>query len=439
MRIITKKAWEVREMEERYWAVIAIVLLVVGAFGGYYGGTLTAAPSEESVSKSDYDALSSKYKALQETSLPDVIKIGVAYPLTGPIAPITLKIIKAAELAAKFVNDTGGIAGRSVRLIFEDTAAEPETCLEAVKKLVEVDGVEVIVGPATTPSMLAVAEYLNRRKVPIIAPSASAIKISKEGGPYLFRTVPSDDLQTAALADLVKSKGWKKLATFVLGQDYGIGLEQGLKENLEIVAPEVEIVKSVRYDPEKMDYRSELQLVKDAKPEAIFFATWVEEGYVIFRQALEIGLDEAPTFGGEGMADVAFFDDPSTAEFMTKTHMMGTKPASPKDRFYYQQFYTAYKETFGEEPSLYGDYMFDAAMIAMMSVAKAGVYDGEKIKEAIPAVAEYYIGATGQKAMNENGDPLLAKYDVWEIVEGDEGPEYSFIGEWEKAAGISWK
>jgi len=90
-------------MEDKVWAVAAIILLIGGAVGGYYGGTLTATPSEESVSKSDYDALSSKYEALQEISLPDVIKIGVAYPLTGPIAPITLKIIKAAELAAKFV------------------------------------------------------------------------------------------------------------------------------------------------------------------------------------------------------------------------------------------------------------------------------------------------------------------------------------------------
>ncbi|MFQ6053322.1 MAG: ABC transporter substrate-binding protein [Candidatus Bathyarchaeia archaeon] len=426
-------------MEDRYWTVIAIVLMIVGASGGYYGGTLTAQTPEEVVSKADYDALMTEYEALREVSLPEEIKIGVAYPLSGALAPITLKIVKAAELAAKSVNDTGGIAGRPVRLIFEDTAAEPEKCLEAVKKLVEVDGVEVIVGPATTPSMLAVAEYLNRRKVPLISPSATATKISEEGGPYLFRTVPSDDLQTAALADLVKAKGWKKIATFVLANDYGIGMEQGLKNNLEKVAPEAELVKSVRYDPEKMDYRSELQLVKDANPDVIFFATWVEEGYVIFRQALEIGLDDIPTFGGEGMCDVAFFDDPSTGEFMIKTHMVGTKPASPTDSYYYQRFYREYKETFGEEPSLYGDYMFDATMIAILGVAKAGVYNGAEIKDAIPSVAEHYIGATGQKAMDENGDPLLSTYDIWEVVEGDEGPEYNFIGRWERAAGITWK
>lgn len=426
-------------MEERYWAVVAIVLLVVGAFGGYYGGKMGAPTPGEVVSKDDYDSLMAEYEALQGKSLPDEIKIGVAYPLSGKIAPITLKIIKAAKLAAKITNETGGIAGRSVRLIFEDTAAEPEKCLEAVKKLVEVDGVEVIIGPATTPSMLAVAEYLNRRKVPIISPSATAIKISAEGGPYLFRTVPSDDLQTAALADLVKSKGWERVATFVLGHDYGIGMEQGLKSNLEKVAPEVETVKSIRYDPEKMDYRSELQLVKESDPDVIFFATWVEEGYVIFRQALEIGLENIPTFGGEGMADTAFFDDPSTAEFMNKTHMMGTKPASPTESYYYKQFYQAYKETFGEDPSLYGDYMFDATMIAILSVAKAGVYDGEEIKKAIPVAAQYYIGATGQKAMDENGDPLLSMYDIWEIVTGAEGPEFNFIAKWERGAGITWK
>jgi len=426
-------------MEEKYWAAVAIVLLLVGSFGGYYGGTLTAPPSEEVVSKTDYDALLSEYEELKENSLPGEIKVGVAYPLTGAIAPITLKIIKAAKLAAKIFNDTGGVAGRPVRLIFEDTAAEPEKCLEAVKKLVEVDGVEIIVGPATTPSMLAAAEYLNRRKVPLISPSATATKISEEGGPYLFRTVPSDDLQTAALADLVKTMGWNKMATFVLSNDYGIGMEQGLKNNLQRAAPDVDIVQSIRYDPEKMDYRSELQIVKDSNPDVIFFATWVEEGYVIFRQALEIGLEDTPTFGGEGMCDTAFFDDPSTGEFMNKTHMLGTKPASPTDSYYYQQFDTAYRETFGEDPSLYGDYMFDATMIAILSIAKAGVYDGAKIKEAIPMVAEYYIGATGQKAMTENGDPLLAMYDIWEVVEGDEGNEYNFIGKWQRAAGITWK
>ncbi|MEM4407471.1 MAG: ABC transporter substrate-binding protein, partial [Candidatus Caldarchaeum sp.] len=80
--------------------------------------------------------------------------------------------------------------------------------------------------------VLTIADYVIQRKVPLISMSATAAAISKVGGQYTFRVVPSDAIQTKALADLIRSQGVRRLATFVVSNDYGIGIEEGIKANL---------------------------------------------------------------------------------------------------------------------------------------------------------------------------------------------------------------
>lgn len=443
---------------------IAIVLLIVGIAAGYFAGAATVAPVTTTITTTQtvgtgVTVTQTVTQTLTQTvtstvtttaittvtapaALPEKIRIGVLLPLSGELGAIGQRMLYGAHIAAKIVNDSGGIAGRPVQIIAEDTAAIPDKALDAVKKLIEVQGIQVIVGPATSVEVATIAKYLNDRKVPAISMSATAAALSnlakQYGDTYFWRVVGSDTLQARALADIMKEKGFKRIVTFVVSNDYGIGMEQtllaqpGMKERH---------VLAIRYDPTKGDYRTELEQVKAANPDVIFYALWVESGKIVFRQALDLGLEKIPTMGGEGMADEAFFEDPRAAEYMVKTGLFGTRPTYDPNTYNYKIFYNMHQKLYGAEPSLFADYTYDATMVAILAVAHAGAYDGVKIKNALPLTGQYYIGATGMKALDPStGDLLSQDYLIWRVELKDGKPTYNFnYGSWSLGAGVVWK
>jgi len=441
-------------------AALAVVLLIVGIVAGYFAGSATVTPQTVTETRTVTQTVGAAQTVTQTMTqtvtdtrtvtttvsaaggLPEKVKIGVLLPLSGELGAIGARMLYGAHIAAKIVNDSGGIGGRPVQIIAEDTAAIPDKALDAVKKLVEVQGVQVIVGPATSVEVATIAKYLNDRKVPAISMSATAAALSKlaeqYGDTYFWRVVGSDTIQARALADIMKEKGFKRIVTFVVSNDYGIGMEQML-----LAQPEMKerVVLTIRYDPTKGDYRTELEQVRAANPDLIFYALWVESGKIVFRQALDLGLDKIPTMGGEGMADEAFFEDPRASEYMVKTGLFGTRPTYDPNTYNYKIFYNMHKSLYGEEPSLFADYTYDATMVAILAVAHAGAYEGAKIKNALALTGQYYIGATGMKAMDPTtGDLLSQDYLIWRVELKDGKPTYNFnYGFWSLGTGVVWK
>ena len=82
--------------------------------------------------------------ALAQAARGNPYKIGLTYPLTGPLAQVTAEYIPAAQLAVDDVNRHGGVHGRPVQLDVEDTQATPQGGIAALRKLVEVDGVQAV-------------------------------------------------------------------------------------------------------------------------------------------------------------------------------------------------------------------------------------------------------------------------------------------------------
>jgi branched-chain amino acid transport system substrate-binding protein len=465
-------------------AALAVVLLIVGVAAGYFAGSATVTPQTTTLTQTvartitttqTVSAAQTVTQTVTQTAtatatttvtqpvtqtvtatrtttvtttaaapggLPEKVKIGVLLPLSGELGSIGVRMLYGAHIAAKIVNDSGGIGGRPVQIIAEDTAAVPDKALDAVKKLVEVQGVQVIVGPATSVEAATIAKYLNDRKVPAISMSATAAALSnlakQYGDTYFWRVVGSDTIQARALADIMKEKGFKRIVTFVVSNDYGIGMEQML---LAQPGMRDRVVLTIRYDPTKGDYRTELEQVRAANPDVIFYALWVESGKIVFRQALDLGLDKIPTMGGEGMADEAFFADPRAAEYMVKTGLFGTRPTYDPKTYSYQIFYNMHKRLYGDESSLFADYTYDATMVAILAVGHAGVYDGAKIKNALALTGQYYIGATGMKAMDPStGDLLSQDYLIWRVELKDGKPTYNFnYGFWSLGTGVVWK
>ena len=343
----------------------------------------------------------------------ETIKIGCVLDLSGALAPMGARMLDGARMAVEEINAAGGVLGKQIELLEEDGATDGDQGFDRVKKLVEIDGVQVIVGPMITPTSELSIPYASTHKIPLITMSATGVPLSEvEGTEWYFRTCLCDDAQGRLLAEIVMDKGYTKLATIVVDNTYGIGLAAGLVEGLEEAGYQFEHKIAIEYDLGTKDYRTELGLIRDYNPDVVLAVTYAEDGIMVFKQALEMGLDDIAWLGCDGNYGSGLFAEASSAEFMEKAIVAGTRTVGSGT--VYEQFVSEYTEKFGAPPETYCDTTYDAVWAAAKAIEAAGVYDGEAIRAAL--VELEFDGASGPLAFNEIGDRTAGAFEVWDVV-----------------------
>ena len=343
----------------------------------------------------------------------ETIKIGCVMDLSGDLAAMGARMLNGAKLAVEEINAAGGVLGKQVELVEEDGKTDPAAGLERVKKLIEIDGVQVIVGPMISGSSKLAIPYAKEHKVPLITMSATAFELSEmEGTEWFFRACLLDDAQGRVLASIAMEEGYTRLASIVQDNLYGKGVEEALIEGLQEAGWQGEHVVSIHYDEAKKDYRTELQQIKGSNPDAVLIVSYCDDGIIVFKQALEMGLDNIAWLGCDGNYGSGLFKEPKSAEFMEKAIVAGTRTVGSGSA--YEQFVAKYTDKFGEAPEIYCDTTYDAVWTAVKAIEKAGVYDGEAIRAALAKLE--FEGVTGPIAFDEVGDRTSGTFEIWEVV-----------------------
>lgn len=343
----------------------------------------------------------------------ETIKIGCVLELSGPLAHMGEMMLDGAKMAVEEINAAGGVLGKQLELLAEDGATDPAIGFDRVKKLVEIDGVQAIIGPMITPTSELSMPYAKVHKISLITMSATGVQLSEvEGTEWYFRTCLRDDAQALVLADFVMDAGYTKLATMVLDNTYGIGLETAIVDGLEAKEWPGEHVATIHYDMTKKDYRTELGVIRDSDPDVVLAVTYGDDGIIVFKQALEMGLDEIAWLGCDGNYGSALFAEPSSAEFMEKAIVAGTRTVGLGTA--YEEFVSNYTDEFGAAPETYCDTTYDAVWAIAKAIEAAGVYDGEAIKAAL--IELEFDGVTGPISFNELGDRTAGAFEIWEVV-----------------------
>lgn len=353
--------------------------------------------------------------------------------LTGFLGPMGTEIVKGVQLAVTEANESGGIAGRQIELIVEDTATDPATALEACKKLVEVNGVDIIIGPMASGEVRGIGEYCNDSEVVVISPSATAPDLpALFPDDYIFRTCGGDEFQGKAMADIIINENYEDVAILVLDNPYGVGIENEAKK--VFAGKKIDIVITIRYDPTKRDFLTELGQIASANPDVVLYVGYYEDGRVMFRQALELGLDTIKWVCAEGVYGEALIKENNVvftdvAEFLSRAGM-GTRPVAPVVSGY-DAFEAKFIAEYGTEPQMYSETAYDATWLAIQAIAQAGEYDGAKIRSALKTVSQFYIGASGIKEFDVNGAQAMQTYEIWAVQKlGIDNYKFVGIGMW---------
>lgn len=341
------------------------------------------------------------------------IKVGCILPMTGGIAFIGEAMNQGIQIALDEVNSQGGINGEKVVILLEDSKSDPKEANNAVAKLIEVDKVRILLGPARSGSVLATKPLVAKAKAVMMAPVSTHPDVP-EADKGVFRTCPSDAAQGVIGALLAKELGFKKVATLFENSDYGKGLADVFIKKAKEFGIEVPI--SEKFTPQDQDFRTQLTKIKGKKVDGLYMVATSETPNIV-KQATLLKLNTV-LIGAEGTKD------PKILERAGK-EMEGMWVTSPP--FWddspdpgTQKFIKALKAKYpGEAPRMFAAQGYDG-MIALLEAMKRKGTDPLQIREGLLSLKDF-PAATGSITMLSNGD-VQKPFAIFQV----EGGRYVF-------------
>ena len=213
--------------------------------------------------------------------------IGVMESVTGPGETYGTVAVQAKQMAADEINAAGGVNGRSLEFVVEDSQCSAKDAITAYNKLTDVDGVKIILGTSCSGAMLGVAPLAEADGVVLFSGLASNPDIANAGD-YIFRTQISDVQVGINTGNVLWADGVRRLATITEATDYAEGVRRTSVEQFEKRGGT--LATAERYGSDVTDFRSQLTKLLNADPDALHIAPQSEfAAGTIIKQARELG------------------------------------------------------------------------------------------------------------------------------------------------------
>ena len=340
----------------------------------------------------------------------DTIKVGANLEMTGGSASYGISSKNAIELAFKEINEKGGINGKQLELVVADNKSEAAEATNAMQKLVSQDNVVAVIGPNLSSSVIAASAINNSAKVLDIAPMATNpyVTVDQASGKtkdFNYRTCFIDPFQGKVMAEYAHQNGFKKVAIVQeVSNDYSVGLAKFFREEfVKLTGDENSIVDVANYQTGDKDFTAILTNIKALNPDAVFAPGNFTESALLVKQARQLGID-AQFMGGDTWETQEFIDvGGKDVEGVALSTAFDREKASTEEA---KKFLDAYTKEYNGEPSALTAMAYDAYLIAVSGIEKAGTAtDTVKIRDAIAATKDLEC-VTGMTTLDENGDPI---------------------------------
>jgi len=332
----------------------------------------------------------------------DRILVGHIGSMTGSEATFGLSTDNGIKLAIEQWNAKGGINGRQIGLKTYDDQGKPEEAAVAATRLTVNDKVNVLLGEVASSRSLAMAPVADANGVPMITPSSTNPRVTKENGkvrPFVFRVCFIDPFQGTVAAKFARNdlKVSKVAILRDVGNDYSMGLADYFLAKFKELGGT--IVDDQSYKAGDQDFKAQLTAIKGKNPEVIYVPGYYTDVALIARQSRELGMRQ-PLLGGDGWDSSKLFEIGGKAiEGSFYSNHYASDDPSPR----IQDFVKAYQKRFGSTPDGLAAMGYDAAMVAFDAMKRASEPAGTSLRDAIAATKDY-PGVTGIITIDQNHD-----------------------------------
>jgi branched-chain amino acid transport system substrate-binding protein len=328
----------------------------------------------------------------------NTIKIGEYACLTGKEGSLGEPSHQGTLLAIETLNAAGGLLGRQLELVTEDTQSKPGESGTAVRKLISRDKVVAVLGETASSRSLEGASVCQAAKVPMISPSSTNPAVTATGD-YIFRVCFIDPFQGPVMAKFAMTTLHARRLGLLTSSSsaYSVGLAKFFKES--VLARGGTIVAEQKYQEGDKDFKAQLTALRAAGVDAIFSPGYYAEGALILKQARDLGLT-APIIGGDAWEAEALIDlGGAAAEGAYLCSHYSPDDPSPSVR----EFVAAFRRRWGTEaaPDSNTALGYDSVMVLADAIRRAGSTDHAKIRDALAATRNF-PGVSGDITIDAN-------------------------------------
>jgi branched-chain amino acid transport system substrate-binding protein len=365
-------------------------------------------------------ALNLPQAALAATTGTEPILFGVSGPLTGPNAQYGAQWKAGFDLALEEINGNGGVLGRPLAYVFEDSQSDPRQSVAIAQKFVNDPKIVIELGDFSSPASMAASPIYQRAGLVQFGFTNSHPDFTK-GGDFIWSPSISQADSQPLLADLaIKTLGLRKVAVLHLNTDWG-------RTSKDVFVKAVAerggaVVAAEGYQADEKDFRSTLVRVRDAKPDGIVLISYYADGALIAAQVrttgialplVAVGSVYSPKFielGGAAVEGVftntTFFPDEPRAEV--------------------QNFVKRFRARYQREPDAFNAYAFDAVVLAAAAIRTAGSVDRKAIRDALYKVREVSSVVFGKatfdpvtrRVLGVKSVDLVVHEGKWAVLDG---------------------
>ncbi len=324
-----------------------------------------------------------------------VFKVGVIVSLSGPAAPLGQPEQRSLSLLEENVNDSGGIDGGKVEFVIEDDESDPQKANLAATKLIEQEGVSVVIGCSSTGSTLAISPTAESKQIPVVS-MAAGTKLTQPVKKWLFSVAPNDALVIEKvlmyMQDDIKVK---KVAVLHDSNAYGTG---GADE-FTAKAPDygITVVSNESYGSADTDMTAQLTKIGQTDAQAVLVWGTNPGPASIAKNMQQLGMD-LPFIGSSGIANKKFIElaGPAAEGVVfpaSRLILPSTIPAGSEWAKVVEEFSSEYKAKYDLDIDTFAAHGWDAGNMVVNALQEAGE-DSALIRDEIEQL-EDYAGADG--------------------------------------------
>ena len=311
------------------------------------------------------------------------IKIGAMFISSGKMGGYGKHAQQAIQLAIDQINADGGVLGRKVEAIVEDTQLKKDVALALAQRFVEQDKVDFLMGPTSSGIAMGLTEFARENKKILVLTQAAADALTgSKFHPYVFSTLSNAMMHSRSGAYFMAAKPYKRY--MCLGPDYSYGHSSWkmFKSRLQELRPDVEIVGELFPKFLTQDYTEFITKVLEIEPDAVWCPLWGGDAVNFIRQALPTKLFEKVKFvfpvAGALEVLVPLGKDMPTGVYVSSRYFF-TSPDSSLNQRFVKDYYARYNE--------YPDYMAGETHAGVYfikaAIERAGTTEADKIIAAV--------------------------------------------------------
>ncbi|HMM50002.1 MAG TPA: ABC transporter substrate-binding protein [Burkholderiaceae bacterium] len=313
------------------------------------------------------------------------IKIGAFLAVTGPASFLGDPEQKTLDMYVERINAAGGVNGRKLQLISYDAAGDAEKARTFTKRLIEQDKVDLIIGGTSTGETMAAVPLVEQAQIPFIS-MAGAVVIIEPVKKWVFKTPHTDRM---ACEKIFTDMNERKLSKLALITGPG-GFDKSLRAQCIQVAPKygIEIVADESYGAADTDMTAQLTKIKGTPGvQAVMNCGFGQGPAVVTKNYRQLGLTQ-PFYQSHGVASKEFIKLSGgaaegvrlpAAALLVADILPDNDPQKPVVVSYSQEYTARYKS----DVSTFGGHAYDALMIAVEAIKRAGGTDKAKVRDEI--------------------------------------------------------